>query len=109
MKANRSPIDELSKRVFNSERRLSVIQVLLELKEFATVAQVARDSGVASSTVHSELHLLADLGLLQRVTPERKVLFQRLESPFWQWCESLIAGVSPDVEQSRPSAEVDAL
>ena len=93
MKANRTPLTQLSKRVFNAEHRLTIVGALMAQDGLLTTSAVASASEVAYSTAHEELNLLADLGLLQRVVPERQVLFQRIPSPFWEWCGLLIDSV----------------
>ena len=96
MKANRSPLENLSKRVFNSEHRLTIAMALEDTEGFTTTAAVMKSTGIAYSTVHDELNLMAELGVLQRVIPERQVLFQRLSGPFWEWCSVLVASVGTE-------------
>ncbi|MDQ6615411.1 MAG: helix-turn-helix domain-containing protein [Actinomycetota bacterium] len=93
MKADRDPLQQLSKRVFNSEQRLSIVQALLTDDRLVRVNEVADALGLPRSTVHNELHLLADLGTIQRLSGDRSVAFQRIDGPFWRWCEDLIVGV----------------
>jgi predicted transcriptional regulator len=90
MKDTRTPLDELSKDIFNSESRLAIAAELLRSKDLVTVRDISHDLGLSTSTVHTELNFLVGLGLLQRIVPERTVYFQRLEGPYWEWCQKLI-------------------
>lgn len=89
MRAGRTPLDELSKRVFNSEHRLRFTEYLSASTTLLTINETALATGIAPSTVHSELHLLADIGALQRIQVGRSVSFQKVDGPFWAWCEEL--------------------
>jgi hypothetical protein len=91
MKGNRTALEELSKKAFNSEKLLAVVNELLRTDELVSVKDISDATGFAVSTVYGELNLLTDLSVLQRIIPDRTVLYQRLESPFWAWCEILIA------------------
>lgn len=62
---------------------------LLRSSGLVTVRDVSHELGLSTSTVHTELNFLVGLGLLQRIVLERTVYFQRLESPYWQWCQTL--------------------
>ena len=93
MKADRDPLQQLSKRAFNSEQRLGIVQELLKEGRLVRVNEVADALSLSRTTVHNELHLLADLGAVQRVTGDRSVAFQRIDGPFWRWCEDLIAAL----------------
>jgi Fe2+ or Zn2+ uptake regulation protein len=90
MKETRTPLEELSKRVFNSERRLDIADALMAQNGLVGVAEITRSTGASSSTVYDELNLLVGLGVVQRVTPDRTVLYQRVNGPFWAWCRELI-------------------
>jgi hypothetical protein len=96
MKANRTPLEKLSKLVFNSEHRLTIVEALRDADGLTTTAAIVKSTGIAYSTVHDELNLMAELGVLQRVIPERQVLFQRLSGPFWDWCSVLAASVGAE-------------
>ena len=100
MKASRSTLEKLSKTVFNAEHRLSIVRALQGTDGLTTTAAIVEVTGIAYSTVHGELNLLSDLGVLQRVAPERQVLFQRLPGPFWDWCTALIGSIAV-VEQEQ--------
>ena|SRR5579862_6975445 len=90
MKGDRDPVETLSKRLFNSEHRLTVVRGLFELDRAASSREIEDLTGVPRSTVHDELNLLADVGLLVRAQPDRTVFYQRADGPFWDWCRQLL-------------------
>lgn len=89
MRGDRTPLQELSKRVFNSEHRLDLVEVLERLSGLFTVKEMADAAELPVSTVHNELHLMAEVGALQRVPVGRGVSFQIIDGPYWRWCSQL--------------------
>jgi hypothetical protein len=77
------------------------VAVLQSREDLVTTSAVVDATGLAYSTVHDELNLLAELGVLQRVVPERQVLFQRLPGPFWDWCSQLTEPLTTDHSASN--------
>jgi hypothetical protein len=104
MKATRTPLQQLSKTVFNAEHRLTLVTALQAADQLVTTAVIAEATHVAYSTVHDELNLLAELGVLQRICPERQVLFQPLSGPFWEWCTELTKSIKTGEPKSSSAA-----
>jgi len=94
MRGSRDPRQQLSKRLYNSEHRLTIVQALLDQNGFVAAADLAQQLGIARSTVHTELYLLDEIGALQRVQPDRTVLFQKIDGLFWAWNEELLLGIA---------------
>ena len=95
MVPDKTPLQKLSKKVFNAEHRLSVCLVLLGADNLLTAEEVASASRVNGSSTHKELLLLTELGLLQRVPGGREYGYQRVDSPFWGWTQLLIDSCTP--------------
>lgn len=78
-----------SKRLFNSKHRLDVALALLELRDgIFDLETAATTVGIAKSTVHGEMALLVELGILERHDPVaggRTVYYTVIDPqhPFW--------------------------
>jgi hypothetical protein len=103
MKGSRTAEQELSKRVFNTEHRLTIARALLNHPKLAAATEIAVAARVSGASVHEELHRLADLGVVQRVPEAQRVLFQPIPGPFWEWCRELLSKIPvTEVEASKP-------
>lgn len=56
-----------------------------------SVNEIADRLELARSTIHNELHLLADIGTVQRITGDRSVVFQRIDGPFWRLYAAILS------------------
>lgn len=91
MRRDRPPLQQLSKRLFNSENRLAVASALLVAPGLLTVDEAARASAVSRTSTHTELVLLAEVGLAKRLVAGRSVAYQRVDGPFWEWIRELLS------------------
>lgn len=98
-RAARTPTQTLSKRAFNSDHRLTLAREVLgrrgDLFDKKTVEQA---TGIPPTTVYNELSDLVELGALASIPDGSRVLFSVVDSPFWTWCEALLAKVETHPE-----------
>lgn len=86
-----TPIESLSKRVFGTKHRLS-IALAVEDRLWDSLFDhdgAITASGAPRTAVFTELQALAEIGALQRVEVNGRVLYQALDGPFWRWCSDL--------------------
>lgn len=89
------PVKQLSKRVFNSLHLLTVAtSISAEGDNILSHEDVIDLSGSPRTAVYNELQLLTSLGVLQRVELSGRVGYQRVDSPFWLWCDELVESAS---------------
>lgn len=89
--AERTPVQALSKRAFNSDHRLSVVAALLDRQwDLSDKQQIVAATGVPSTSVYNELMDLHALGLLLRTRDGHRVVFTVVDGPFWTWCDILL-------------------
>lgn len=93
MKATRTPLQDLSKRAFNSEHRLSICGGILTLNGLFTCDELADLVPGSERSCYKELDRLVDLGVLQRVPAGRTVTYQVLPGSFWDWVGELLRRV----------------
>ncbi|MCU1494513.1 MAG: hypothetical protein JWO62_2277 [Acidimicrobiaceae bacterium] len=107
MKGARTPEQALSKRVFNSEHRLTVASALLQANGLVSQEDVQKATGVPNSSCFNELALLVELGVAQKVPAGRSFSYQPIEGPFWEWLRQLMASVASPLDPTQ-SVQTDA-
>jgi predicted transcriptional regulator len=83
-------LEALSKKIFNSESRLTIVHEFGADSGLLNVNDVATRAGVATSTAFKEVNQLAEFRVLQRVEVLNSVAYQKIDGPFWKWCDELI-------------------
>ncbi len=100
--ANPARLAEYSKRVFNRRHHLSIALAFTDSRDGVLSAdEVVAKTTSSPATVHHELQVLVMMAALQRVQIERRVYYQRVDGPYWDWVVDLavLAGGVGDVSQ----------
>ena len=94
-----NPVKRLSATLFGARHLLDIAYVVASSEDgivYATeVAFTLR--GVSASQVGQTLNKLAEAGLMERIDParwERRVLFRRIESPFWDYVREQVGDLT---------------